>query len=100
VLAVLASDVRRAILVQLAKGPKDRRTLAEALGVSVAAVSHHLGRLLDHDLVRVEKAGRRHLYRLGRHATVIVGWRQAILNVSTPDGSQATVTFLLRGPGT
>ena len=86
------------MLVQLAKGPKDRHALAEALGLSVAAVSHHLGRLREHGRVQVEKGGRRHLYRLGPQATVVVGWRQAILKVSTPDGSQATVTFLLRRP--
>ncbi len=92
-LTLLASQTRREILVELARKPQDRRTLAEALDVSVPAVTHHLRRLLAHDLVAAERLGRRNVYRMGRRATLILGRQKAILNVSTPEGSEATLSF-------
>ncbi len=96
-LTLLASEVRREILITLARGPKDRRTLAEELGLSVSAVGHHLGRLRERELVAVKRVGPRQVFRLGRRATVIVGRRQAILNASTRQGSQITLITRLRG---
>jgi DNA-binding transcriptional ArsR family regulator len=92
VLALIASGVRRAILVELSRGPTDARTLAKALNLSMGSVRHQLGRLREHDLVRVERSGRRHIYRVGPRATVIAGRDKAILNVSTRSGAEATVT--------
>ena len=95
-LTLLASEVRREILITLARGPKDRRTLAKEMGLSVSAVSHHLRRLCERELVAVKRVGPRQVFRLGRQATVIVGRRKAILNVSTRQGSQITLITRLR----
>jgi DNA-binding transcriptional ArsR family regulator len=92
VLALVASEVRRSILVQLAGGPMDAKTLADALDLPVGSVRHHLSRLREYDLVRAERSGRRSIYQVGPRATVIAGRQKAILNVSTPDGAEATVT--------
>ena len=92
-LTLLANQTRRQVLVELARKPQDRRTLAEALDVSVPAVTHHLRRLLAHDLVAAERVGQRNVYRMGRRATLIVGRQKAILNVSTAEGSEATLSF-------
>ena len=100
VLAALASEKRREMLVELARGPKDSRTLAEALGLSRSSVTHHLKRLCEFDLVRADRRGPKPVYRLGRHASVIVGSEKAILNLSTPDGSGVTMTVLVRDRGT
>jgi DNA-binding transcriptional ArsR family regulator len=92
VLTLVASAVRRAILVRLARGPVDTKTLAEALNLSVGSARHHLGRLGEHGLVRSKRSGRRYIYRIGPRATVIAGREKAIVNVSTPGGFEATVT--------
>ena len=92
-LTLLANQTRRQVLVELTKKPQDRRTLAEALDVSVPAVTHHLRRLLAHDLVAAERVGQRNVYRMGRRATLIQGRQRAILNVSTAEGSEATLSF-------
>ncbi len=93
VLAAVASEKRRAILLELARGPKDRRALAEAIGLTTSSVTHHLKRLCEHDLVRTDRKGRRLTYRLGRRASAIVGSEKAILNVSASDGCGVTLTI-------
>ncbi len=100
VLAALASEKRRAMLVELARGPKSSRALAEALGLSRSSVTHHLQRLCELDLVRADRKRPHPVYRLGRHASVIVGSKKAILNLSTADGSGVTMTMLVQGRGT
>ncbi len=97
-LALLASEVRRSILIRLATGAKDCGTVAFELNMSGSAVRYHVRRLRKSGLVSVRRKGRRHLYRLGRHATIILGRKKAILNVSAPDGSQATVSVRLDEP--
>ena len=96
-LRMLASEPRRAILIELAGEPKDRQTLSKATGLSGSSVSHHLTQLLKHRLVRVERRGRRLSYRIGPQATVIVGRERAIVSVSTRDGYEATIAVLRRG---
>ena len=93
VLAVVASEKRRAILLELARGAKDKRALAEAIGLTTSSVTHHLKRLREHDLVRADRIGPRLTYRLGRQASAIVGREKAILNVSASDGSGVTLTI-------
>jgi len=93
VLAAIASEKRRAILVELAGGPKDTRTLAEGLGLTTSSVAHHLRRLCEHDFVRANRKGRFVTYRIGRQASAIVGSEKAILNVSASDGSGVTLTI-------
>ncbi len=97
VLAALASEKRRAILLELARGPKDKRALAEAIGLTTSSVTHHLKRLCEHDLVRVDRKGQSPTYRLGRQASAIVGSEKAILNLSASDGSGLTLTIPVGG---
>jgi DNA-binding transcriptional ArsR family regulator len=93
VLAALASEKRRGILLELAQGPRGRRALAEALGLSTSSVVHHLKRLCDHGLVRVDRRGSQLRYRLGRQVSAIVGREKAILNVVASDGCGITLTI-------
>ena len=93
VLAVVANEKRRAILLEIARGPKDKRALAEVLGYTTSSVAHHLKRLCEHDLVRTDRKGRTVTYRFGRQATAIVGREKATLNVSASDGSGVTLTI-------
>ncbi|WP_227378650.1 ArsR/SmtB family transcription factor [Haladaptatus halobius] len=58
VFRALAHPIRRAILEQLASGPKSVSELAEPHDVSLAAVSKHLHVLVDAGLVEIEKDGR------------------------------------------
>jgi DNA-binding transcriptional ArsR family regulator len=58
VFRALAHPTRRAILEQLASGPKSVSELAEPHDVSLAAVSKHLHVLVDAGLVEIEKDGR------------------------------------------
>ncbi len=95
VLAALASEKRRAILLELARCPKDKRALADATGLTVSSVTHHLKRLCEHDLVRADRKGPHRTYRLGRQASAIVGREKAILNVLAADGCGVTLTIQL-----
>lgn len=54
----LAHPIRRAILEQVAGGPKSVGELAEPHDVSLAAVSKHLHVLADAGLVEIEEDGR------------------------------------------
>lgn len=53
VLSVLASDVARAVLAELYRGPAPQSELADAVGTSIQNAGHHLGRLVDVGLVEV-----------------------------------------------
>jgi DNA-binding transcriptional ArsR family regulator len=52
------------ILVCLAGGAHSVSDLVERLGLEQSAISHQLRVLRDHSLVRVERHGRRRVYRL------------------------------------
>ncbi|ELZ05226.1 ArsR/SmtB family transcription factor [Natrialba asiatica] len=54
----LSHPTRRALIEELAEGPKSVSELAEPYDVSLAAVSKHLQVLEDAGLVTVEKDGR------------------------------------------
>lgn len=60
--ALLSATVRLHILWLLAGGDRDVGTLAEATGQSVAAVSHHLGKLKLAGIVRAQRVGKRQVY--------------------------------------
>ncbi len=96
VLAALASEKRRAILLELAGGPRDRRELAAAIGLSKSSIAHHLKRLCDHDLVCAERKGQQLTYKLGRHASASIDSEQAILNISASDGCSVTLSIPIR----
>ncbi|MGO9039789.1 MAG: ArsR/SmtB family transcription factor [Steroidobacteraceae bacterium] len=54
----LADSTRRAILVELTRGPSSVSKLARPLAMSLPAVMQHLAVLEDSGLVRSEKIGR------------------------------------------
>ncbi|WP_222913238.1 metalloregulator ArsR/SmtB family transcription factor [Natrinema sp. SYSU A 869] len=58
VFQALSHPTRRALIEQLAEGPKSVSELADPHDVSLAAVSKHLQALEDAGLVAVEKDGR------------------------------------------
>lgn len=72
-LAGIAEPTRMRLIEQLVPGPRSVGDLAEAIGVEVVNVSHHLGVLRAAGLVANEKAGRQVIYRLAEE-------------VFTPDG--------------
>lgn len=63
-LAALADPTRRQVLERLRKGPMPVGRIAEGLPVSRPAVSQHLKVLADAGLVRQERHGTQHLYRV------------------------------------
>jgi ArsR family transcriptional regulator, repressor of sdpIR and other operons len=60
----LADPHRRTILRVLRRGERAAGELAEAAGLSPAAVNHHLTVLKLADLVRVERRGQHQVYSL------------------------------------
>jgi DNA-binding transcriptional ArsR family regulator len=59
---LLSGTVRLHLVWLLASGERDVGTLAEAVGQSVATVSHHLGKLKLAGLVRSRREGKRQVY--------------------------------------
>ena len=59
---LLSATVRLHLLWLLAAGEQDVGSLAEAVGQSVATVSHHLGKLRLAGLVRARREGKRQVY--------------------------------------
>jgi DNA-binding transcriptional ArsR family regulator len=64
VMFALSAPSRVQILVCLLDGPHGVSELVERLQLEQSAMSHQLRVLRDHSLVRVERQGRRRLYRL------------------------------------
>jgi DNA-binding transcriptional ArsR family regulator len=62
--AALADPTRARVFDQLSDRPKSVAEIARSMPVSRPAVSQHLRVLLQARLVRFEKAGTRHIYRL------------------------------------
>ena len=54
----LADPIRRSIVERLMRGPRTVSELAEAFGMSLAAIGHHLRMLENGGLIRSEKLGR------------------------------------------
>lgn len=81
--AAFADPRRVRVLVALADGralPAGR--LAQEAGVAASTVSNHLGILLDHGLVTVERQGRHRFYRLA--SPHVEGVLEALALVSPP----------------
>ena len=96
-LAVLANDRRRQILVQIAAEPCDLRQLATITEIPIPSITRHLRRLQAADLVRVEGAGASARYRIGGRVTAIAGRETAYLRISGTDGAEAFITIPLHG---
>jgi DNA-binding transcriptional ArsR family regulator len=60
----LSTPSRVQILVCLMDGPRSVGELVDELGFEQSAVSHQLRVLREHELVRVQRAGRRRMYGL------------------------------------
>ncbi len=62
VFAAVADPTRRRVLLELAERPRSVHELVALHGCTQPAMSQHLRRLRDADLVDVEQDGRRRLY--------------------------------------
>ena len=89
--ALMANDLRQAILVQLTGGPLDVSTLAMKLGVSVTWVSHNLKRLLDEDVVHVEAEGQRRIYGLSPTVRADCHKGSIVLELTTSAGASLVI---------
>jgi DNA-binding transcriptional ArsR family regulator len=71
----IADPTRRAILDRLRQGPARVKDLAAGFQQSRPAISKHLKRLSDAELVVAEPAGRERVYRLqGTPLQQVSGW--------------------------
>ncbi len=100
VFTALANPIRRDLLVQLRKGPRNVTDLASKFDVGRPAVSEHLQVLRKAALIREEQRGRERFYHLDPRPLEQVGtwlesferyWHQrldeleALLNKEIPD---------------
>jgi DNA-binding transcriptional ArsR family regulator len=72
VFTALGDGTRRAIVRLVAQGPQSVSALAEALDVTLTAVTQHLGLLQTCGLLRTHKAGRTRICELDRQGLDIV----------------------------
>ena len=86
VLQIMANELRRDIIISLAEHPLETATLAARLGCSPSTARHHLKRLIDHNIVQVDRSSRRNLYMVTNAVTI--GKRGSMLNIkiTTPSG--------------
>ncbi len=63
-LAAVAEPTRLRVLWQLAKGPEHVGALADAIGIFMVNMSHHLGVMKQAGVLEDEKDGRRVIYKL------------------------------------
>src|SRR5688500_6777115 len=88
---LMASELRQAVLVEVADRPKDVSSLAERVGVSIPLLSHNLRRLLRTDLVAVRRSSRHRFYSLGSKARVSKQGSKVKLELTAADGSSVTI---------
>ena len=91
VLALLASEARRTILVTLAEQPLGALQLVRSTKLSQSAIRHHLRRLEDAESVYAQRSGRVRLYRLAECVKVRRSRVEIQLEVRTPAGSKVIV---------
>jgi ArsR family transcriptional regulator len=81
-LAAVAEPTRLRVLWQLAKGPLHVGALAEAVGIEMVNMSHHLGVMRQAGVLDDEKDGRRVIYKL-RPEVYTPGTTSDVLGVLT-----------------
>ena len=85
--ALLSSPVRLHLVWLVAHGSYDVGTLAQRVGMSVAAVSQHLAKLRLAGVISGQRDGRRQLYTVNDpHVLTLI---QQIFDHIAPDGSLA-----------
>ena len=92
-LALVAGDVRRKLLLLLVKEPLDVTTLAKRVRVDVPGVSHKLGQLRENGLVTVTKDSRRRIYSLGPAIEVSQRRGETTMSLHSRDGSKVTLVL-------
>lgn len=95
---LLASDLRRELLVVLGGGPLDVTTLAKRARADVSLVSRNLGVLHEEGLVEIERDAKRRVYSLssrvqlrkksGGMALRIAGANGHVLQITQPHRSR------------
>ena len=85
--ALLSSPIRLHLVWLVAHGSYDVGTLAQRVGMSVAAVSQHLAKLRLAGVISGQRDGRRQLYTVNDpHVLTLI---QQIFDHIAPDGSLA-----------
>jgi DNA-binding transcriptional ArsR family regulator len=85
--ALLASPTRLHLVWLVAQGSYDVGTLARRVGISIATVSQHLGKLRLAGVITVRRQGRHHIYAVeDPHVLTLV---DQIFEHIAPDGSLA-----------
>jgi DNA-binding transcriptional ArsR family regulator len=75
IFAALGDGTRRAIFRMVTEGPRSVSTLAEALGITLTAVSQHLRVLQDCGLLRTRKEGRVRICEMdGKGLDALADW--------------------------
>ena len=92
-LALVAGDVRRKLLLLLVEEPLDVTTLAKRLRADVPGVSHKLGQLRENGLVTVTKDSRRRIYSLGPAIDVSQSRGATTMSLHSRDGSKVTLVL-------
>lgn len=91
-LGILAGDVRRVILLELAKSPREVSALAEAADAEISVVSHNLRRLRDAGLVDQTPVSRQRVYELTNNVKATKRGGKITLSIAATGGESVTVT--------
>jgi DNA-binding transcriptional ArsR family regulator len=91
---LLASDLRRALLVALGSGPLDVTTLSKQSGAEVSLVSRNLGVLHEEGLVEIERDARRRVYSLSKRVQLRPrdGGKSTALRIAGTNGHIIQIT--------
>lgn len=91
VLAAVALQVRRELMVVVAQRPGCVSELAERVDLDRSLVSRHLSLLRNLGLLRMREEGQRHLYCIGGAASVQFMTEQAVLVARCGEGCDALI---------
>ena len=91
--ALMANDLRRAVIVRLAAGPRDVSTLAAELGTTMPWLSHNLKRLLDQGIIAVRKTSNRRVYSLSAQVRATKRGGRTTLEFETRHGAGLRMTL-------
>lgn len=91
-LGILAGDVRRIILLELARSPREVTALAEAADAEISVVSHNLRRLRDAGLVVQTPVSRQRVYELTRAVKTSRRGNKLTLTIPATAGESVTIT--------
>ncbi len=92
VIDVLRNNVRRGLLLTLAKGDKDVSTLANEINAHISVISHNLRALRELGVVEVRRDARRRIYRLSPMVNTTQDGEMMTLSIDADGGSRVSLT--------